>query len=67
MRNKHHLLSFLKDRESKGMGGVSISDIREAIPQADKVLLVSKGMNVIVTVVVVKCSASLKSCACFFF
>ena len=48
------------------MGGVSISDIREAIPQADKVLLVSKGMNVIVTPVVVKRSASLKSCACFF-
>ena len=48
------------------MGGVSISDIREAIPQADKVLLVSKGMNVIVTLVVVKRSASLKSCACFF-
>ncbi|XP_003383616.1 PREDICTED: transcription initiation factor IIE subunit beta-like [Amphimedon queenslandica] len=38
VRSKTQLLAFLQDRESKGMGGVSITDLKEAIPQTEKVL-----------------------------
>lgn len=40
VRKKNELLNFLKDREAKGMGGVAMKDIEEAVPKAAKVVQV---------------------------